>query len=62
MSGSLADKPAKIRLCPLLSKGGQTLVRLLGPLSANSGHPQRICSHENRKTASQRSFENSITL
>jgi hypothetical protein len=38
--GSLADKPfrAKIHLCPLLSKSGQTLVRPLCPLCAKSGH------------------------
>jgi hypothetical protein len=49
---------AKIRLCPLLSQSGQTLVRLLCSPSAKSGHPPRIGSHENRKTASRRSLRN----
>ena len=33
-------------------------MRLLCPPSAKSGHPPRICSHENRKTASRRSLRN----
>ena len=42
--GSLADKLSrpKIRLCPLLSKSGQTQVQPDSPLSANSGHENVI--------------------
>jgi hypothetical protein len=40
-SGSLADKPsrAKIQICPLWSKSGQTGVQLDCPLSAKLRHP-----------------------
>jgi hypothetical protein len=36
--GQKRTSRAKIHLCPLLSKSGQTLVRLHCPLCANSGH------------------------
>jgi hypothetical protein len=42
--GSLADKPsrAKTHHCPLLSESGQTRARLNCPLSANTGHWDKL--------------------
>ena len=46
--------PAKIHLCPLLSKSGQTRMRSDCPLSANSGYSREDLPGK-RKTASRRS-------